>query len=94
MTKPDKELYGIKARRGNEIFGARRATRAENMKQVAGESAGSFEIHSEARGPHWVAWLSRPGDKGPHQSILLVGATREEAETKARVYATRIASSS
>lgn len=55
---------------------------------------GSFDIHSEARGPHWVAWLSPPGEKTPHQSILIVGATRDEAEAKARDYATRIASSS
>jgi hypothetical protein len=50
-----------------------------------------FEIHSEARGPHWVAWISRPGDAGPYQSILLVGATQEEAESKAREWAGRTA---
>jgi len=43
-----------------------------------------FEIHSEARGPHWVAWVSQPGQKGPFRSILLVGASREEAEARAR----------
>jgi hypothetical protein len=90
MTKPDKELYGIKARRGNEIFRTRRAARAENMERMAGETSGSLEIHSEARGPHWVAWLSRPGEKGPHQSILVVGATRQEAEAKAREWARRV----
>lgn len=73
---------------------ARRAARVENMKPMAGVPAGSFEIHSEARGPHWVAWLSRQGEKSPYQSILLVGATRDEAESKARDYATRIASPS
>jgi hypothetical protein len=62
------------------------------MERMAGTPAGSFEIHSEARGPHWVAWLSRPGEKGPYQSVLLVGATRDEAEAKARDYATRITS--
>ncbi len=55
-----------------------------------GSTAGSFEIHSEARGPHWVAWLSRPGDERPYQSILLVGATREEAERKAREWEARL----
>lgn len=54
-------------------------------------SVAGFEIHSEARGPHWVAWISRPGEAGPHQSILLVGATREEAEAKAREWAVRTA---
>ena len=47
------------------------------------QSPATFEVHSEARGPHWVAWLSEPGQKNPHQSVLLVGATREEAETRA-----------
>ncbi len=53
--------------------------------------AGSFTVHSEARGPHWVAWISAPGETGPHQSILLVGATRGEAEEKAREWAARVA---
>jgi hypothetical protein len=44
----------------------------------------TLEIHSEARGPHWVAWVSEPGQKGPFRSILLVGASREEAEARAR----------
>lgn len=55
------------------------------------EPAGTFEIHSEARGPHWVAWVSRVGETGPHESILLVGATRREAEDKAREWAQRLA---
>ena len=55
------------------------------------QPAGTFEIHSEARGPHWVAWISLPGEKGPYESVLLVGATREEAEEKARGWASRVA---
>jgi hypothetical protein len=50
----------------------------------------TFEIHSEARGPHWVAWVSEPGQKGPYQSILLVGASREEAETRARNWSAKL----
>jgi hypothetical protein len=72
------------------IFASRRAARARNMERKAETPAGSFEIQSEARGPHWVAWLSRPGEKGPHQSILLVGATRAEAEMKAQEWARRL----
>jgi len=53
-------------------------------------AAGSFLVHSEARGPHWVAWLTGPGETGPHQSILLVGATRDEAEARARQWAARL----
>jgi hypothetical protein len=54
------------------------------------QPAGSFQVHSEARGPHWVAWVSRPGETGPYQSILLVGASREEAERKAREWASKL----
>ena len=50
-----------------------------------------FEVHSEARGGHWVAWLSRSGETGPHQSVLVVGETQEEAESKAREWAGRSA---
>ncbi len=50
----------------------------------------TFEIHSEARGPHWVAWVSEPGQKGPFRSILLVGASREEAEARARDWSATI----
>jgi hypothetical protein len=55
-----------------------------------GQTATTFEIHSEARGPHWVAWLTEPGQKGPYHSILLVGASREEAETRAREWSAKV----
>lgn len=54
-------------------------------------SPATFEVHSEARGPHWVAWLGEPGQKGPHRSVLLVGATREEAEARARAWGAKLA---
>jgi hypothetical protein len=41
------------------------------------------EIRSEARGPHWVAWIADATGK-PEGSIVLVGETREEAERRAR----------
>jgi hypothetical protein len=50
----------------------------------------TFEVHSEARGPHWVAWITQAGLKGPYQSILLVGASREEAETRAREWSVKL----
>jgi len=54
----------------------------------------TFEVHSEARGPHWVAWLGEPGRKGPYRSVLLVGETREEAETRARDWGAQISAQS
>jgi hypothetical protein len=47
-------------------------------------TVGVFEIHSAARGPHWIAWVSRPGSEQPHGSVVLVGETQEEAEARAR----------
>ena len=40
-------------------------------------------IQSEARGPHWVAWIPDANGK-PEGSIVVVGLTREEAEERAR----------
>ena len=43
-------------------------------------------VRSEARGPHWVAWI--PDSNGrPEGSVVLVGRTQEEAEERARVWA-------
>lgn len=50
----------------------------------------SYQIHAEARGPHWIAWVSRDGDRRPDRGvvgIVLVAATREEAEARARLWA-------
>jgi hypothetical protein len=52
-------------------------------------SEAGFEIHSETSGRHWVAWISPPGESRPYRSVLLVGGSREEAESKAREWAAR-----
>jgi hypothetical protein len=46
-------------------------------------ASGSFQIHSEARGPHWIAWISRDRSGKPDRSVVLVAATKEEAEARA-----------
>jgi len=46
--------------------------------------AGSYEIHTEARGPHWIAWITREGGTKPDRSVVLVAASREEALDRAR----------
>jgi hypothetical protein len=51
---------------------------------------GTFEIRSEAHGPHWVAWLARTSDGPPEQAVLLVGQTRSEAEARARQWGERL----
>ena len=57
------------------------------MPETVTTKNGTFEIRSEAHGPHWVAWLARTADGAPEQSVLLVGQTREEAEARARQWA-------
>jgi len=50
------------------------------------EPAADYEIHAEARGPHWVGWISRGGSGAPDRAILLVAATEEEAQARARAW--------
>jgi hypothetical protein len=50
-------------------------------ERVRAEGGGN--IRSEARGPHWVAWVADPEGK-PVDAVVLVGETREEAEERAR----------
>jgi hypothetical protein len=48
---------------------------------------GSYQIYSEPRGPHWIAWVSRDQTGKPDRSVVLVGSSREEAEQRARQWA-------
>jgi len=48
------------------------------------------KIRSEARGPHWVAWIADANGK-PEGSVVLVAATREDAEERARKWAAQTA---
>ena len=48
---------------------------------------GSYQIHSEARGPHWVAWITTGTDPKPYRSVLLIAASQEEAEARAKAWA-------
>lgn len=59
------------------------------MAETVTTRDGTFEIRSEAHGPHWVAWLARTPDAGPDQAVLLVGQTQAEAEARARQWAER-----
>ncbi len=56
-----------------------------------GEPEARLEIRSAERGPHWIAWLAADSAGTPIDAVVLVGETREEAEERARLYATRLA---
>jgi hypothetical protein len=49
--------------------------------------SGPYQIHTEARGPHWIAWISRDGSSKPAGSVVLVGESKEKAEANARRWA-------
>ena len=59
------------------------------MAETVTTKEGTFEIRSEAHGPHWVAWIARTADGAPEQDVLLVGQTQAEAEARARQWAER-----
>ena len=50
-------------------------------------TSGSYQIHTEARGPHWIAWITRGSDTKPDRAVVVVAATEEEAEERARRWA-------
>jgi hypothetical protein len=52
-------------------------------------ASGSYQVHSEERGPHWIAWIARGDSPKPEGAVVLVGETREVAERRAREWAER-----
>lgn len=59
------------------------------MAETVTTRQGTFEIRSEAHGPHWVAWLVSSSGSAPEQPVLIVGQTQAEAEAHARLWAER-----
>jgi hypothetical protein len=49
-----------------------------------------YEIHSEPRSAHWVAWVKGSADQKPAGDVILVGQTQQEAEANARRWAERL----
>ena len=50
-----------------------------------------FDIKTESRGAHWIAWVTRGASDKPIDSVILVGQTRDEAEADARIWADKLA---
>jgi hypothetical protein len=48
---------------------------------------GAYQIHSEERGPHWISWVTRAGETKPDRAIILVAASKADAEDRARKWA-------
>ncbi|MCH7746862.1 MAG: hypothetical protein IH939_02070 [Acidobacteria bacterium] len=49
-----------------------------------------FDIKTESRGAHWIAWVTRGASDKPLDSVILVGQTRDEAEAQARTWADKL----
>ena len=49
-----------------------------------------FDIKTESRGAHWIAWVARGGSDKPLDSVILVGQTRDEAESQARTWVDKL----
>ncbi|HKT79441.1 MAG TPA: hypothetical protein VJP86_04435 [Vicinamibacterales bacterium] len=47
----------------------------------------NYQIHTQARGPHWISWITRDGSAKPDRSVVLVAATQAEAEARAKRWA-------
>ncbi len=56
---------------------------------ISTASGTRYEVHTEARGPHWIAWLTRESDAKPVRSVVLVGATEDEARDRVKDWAER-----
>ena len=54
--------------------------------------SGNYDIRSRPSGPHWIAWLARPGEDKPAGAVILVGETQQEAESNARRWAEQVVS--
>ena len=51
----------------------------------------NFDIKTESRGAHWIAWVTRGAGDKPLDSVILVGRTRDEAASEARTWADKLA---
>ena len=50
-----------------------------------------LEVKTESRGAHWISWVTRGASNKPLDSVILVGQTRDEAESQARTWADKLA---
>jgi hypothetical protein len=61
--------------------------KSANFGAAMTTTGGSYQIHTEARGPHWIAWITRGSDTKPDRSVVVVAATEAEAANRARQWA-------
>ena len=79
-------MVPARAKKNRPIFAVLHET-GPNLLSFRPMTAGPYQVHSEARGPHWVAWITRGQDKKPERSVVIVAESQELAESKARQWA-------
>lgn len=50
-------------------------------------TAGSFQVHTQQRGPHWISWITGQGSDKPYRAVVLVAANQADAEARAKAWA-------
>ena len=43
-----------------------------------------YQVNTEARGAHWIAWVTRGGETTPERSVIVIAATQAEAEARGK----------
>jgi hypothetical protein len=79
-------MVRARAKQNRPIFAVLHETGPKSAK-FSPMTAGAYQVHSEARGPHWVAWITRGQDTKPERSVVIVAETQALAEAKARQWA-------
>lgn len=54
-------------------------------------STGSYQIHTQERGPHWISWVTRGTETKPDNAVVLIAANQAEAEERARLWIEKLA---
>jgi len=67
--------------------GAAQCKYGRNLLDFVVMPGSTYQIQSQQRGPHWIAWVSRDGSGKPDRSVIVIGETQEEAEANARRWA-------
>jgi hypothetical protein len=70
---------------------SRNPDKSANLGAKMTTSTSAYQIHSEPRGPHWIAWITRGSATTPERGIVLIAANQKDAEQNARRWAEQTA---
>ena len=79
LPTPAQGVKKAPSRRSYVMAGAERNVKSSQMTP--------YQVFSEARGPHWIAWVMREDNGKPHRGVVVVAETQAKAEARARAWA-------